>query len=172
MFNDKFGLTEAVLIGRKTMTRRRVIEGSLVPKYKVGEVVAIAQCYKEIIKSKQYGSIWAVGNDITVDDAGYTNKMFVKADLMPHQIKITNIRVEQLQDISDEDSLREGIEVTQSNRGRYLEKVNQANGGCITYQLGEATPIEAFAKLIDKVSGKGTWGNNPYVLVYEYELIK
>ena len=41
--------------------------------------------------------------------AGYTNKMFVKSDLMPHHIKITNIRMEQLQDISEEDCLKEGI---------------------------------------------------------------
>ena len=30
---------------------------------------------------------------------------------------------------------------------------------------------EAFAALIDKVSGKGTWESDPYVFVYEFELI-
>ena len=30
---------------------------------------------------------------------------------------------------------------------------------------------DAFAELIDKVSGKGTWESNPYVFVYEFELI-
>ena len=34
------------------------------------------------------------------------------------------------------------------------------------------TPREAFAALIDKVSGKGTWESNPYVWVYEFELMK
>lgn len=34
------------------------------------------------------------------------------------------------------------------------------------------TPRKAFAALIDKVSGKGTWDKNPLVFVYEFELIK
>lgn len=68
MFNDKFGLTQAVLEGRKTMTRRiiklnatdeeyldaafdwdlceSVIIGRYA-KYKIGEIVAIAQSYKD-----------------------------------------------------------------------------------------------------------------------------
>lgn len=32
--------------------------------------------------------------------------------------------------------------------------------------------ILAFASLIDKVSGKGTWDSNPWVIVYEFELLK
>lgn len=34
------------------------------------------------------------------------------------------------------------------------------------------TPREPYAKLIDKISGKGTWERNPLVFVYEFELIK
>lgn len=38
-------------------------------------------------------------------------------------------------------------------------------------ELG-STPREAFAALIDKVSGRGTWESNPYVVVYGFELVK
>ena len=74
--------------------------GEILPKYKVGEIVAVAQAYREV----------AHPNDGFLDDryevkdeyaAGWTNKMFVRADLMPHHIRITNVRVERLQDISD-----------------------------------------------------------------------
>ena len=34
------------------------------------------------------------------------------------------------------------------------------------------TPHEAYAALIDKISGKGTWERNPYVFVYDFELVK
>ena len=34
------------------------------------------------------------------------------------------------------------------------------------------TPRQAFAALIDKVSGRGTWDRNPWVVVYEFELVK
>ena len=31
---------------------------------------------------------------------------------------------------------------------------------------------DAYEILIDKVSGKGTWERNPYVFVYDFELVK
>lgn len=34
------------------------------------------------------------------------------------------------------------------------------------------TAKKAYAALIDKISGKGTWDSNPYVFVYEFELVK
>lgn len=30
----------------------------------------------------------------------------------------------------------------------------------------------AFASLIDKVSGRGTWQRNPWAVVYEFELVR
>ena len=78
MFSDRFGLTQAVLEGRKTMTRRIIPELAgktnvrlsefgiddsgkvyitelnsgidIYPKYQVGEVVAIARSYAETLK--------------------------------------------------------------------------------------------------------------------------
>ena len=34
------------------------------------------------------------------------------------------------------------------------------------------SPREAFAALIDRISGRGTWQRNPWVYAYEFELIK
>lgn len=34
------------------------------------------------------------------------------------------------------------------------------------------TPRKAYAELIDKINGKGTWKRNPYVFVYNFKLIK
>ncbi len=34
------------------------------------------------------------------------------------------------------------------------------------------SPREAFALLIDRVSGKGTWEKNPWVVAYKFELLK
>jgi hypothetical protein len=33
------------------------------------------------------------------------------------------------------------------------------------------SPIEAYAELIDKINGRGTWQKNPYVVVYDFQLI-
>lgn len=93
--------------------------------------------------------------------------MYVKANLMPNRIRITNIRAERLQEISYEDCFAEGV-VQQHGEG--------ANGEIYSYIPYEkplySTPREAYAALIDKISGKGTWASNPYVFAYEFELVK
>ena len=194
MFNDRFGLTQAVLEGRKTMTRRvckdqQCSKSDLLalfnydmltlmtpPNYLIGEVVAVAQSYNDVIEEwkKGYGQGFCFSPK---DRAGMTNKMFVRSEEMPHHIKITNIRVEHLQNISDEDCLREGV-VT-NTIGYYVEWLkckDWEKESHIEMENGETlklfpTPREAFAALIDKVSGKGTWESNPYVFVYEFELV-
>lgn len=94
--------------------------------------------------------------------------MFVKPELMPHQIRITNVRIERLQDISDDDCLNEGIEFDGKAQSFYCGFNASTNS---KIWLG-STPRDAYASLIDKVSGKGTWKRNPYVFVYEFELVK
>ena len=176
MFNDRFGLTQAVLDGRKTQTRR-IVPQSVIEKYAmledpaiiddarydVGEVVAVAQSYKDAGIEDVTDKDGYLYHAFTI--AGWDNKMFVRPDLMPHQIRITNVRIQRLQEISDEDCLKEGI-----------RKVVNENGIYVQYYVGNdacfETPREAFANLIDKVSGKGTWNSNPYVWVYDFELIK
>ena len=171
-FNDKFGLTQAVLDGCKTITRRIVTFTSCEDKihlsrYKVGEVVAIAQSYETVYHEQGLETL-----DMLVSgwkySKGWRNKLFVRADFMTHHIRITDINVERLQDISDEDCLKEGI---------YEDSGDDEFPPSIFYEFdgnkddGFDTPREAFAALIDKVSGKGTWESNPYVFVYVFELI-
>ena len=210
MFNDKYHLTQAVLNGTKTMTRREIIYpskfrgenvagyfvcrrpsgeivevcmydedermidgGQILPKYKVDEVIAIAQPYKDILnylpdgfRRKSDGYI----STIISSSVGLNNKMFVRADLMPHRIRITDVKVERLQDISDEDCIKEGV-----------YRLDSANGsGGIAYSFANAfgkkhiglydTSREAFAALINKVSGRGTWERSSFVWVYEFKL--
>ena len=220
MFNDKYSLTQAVLDGRKTMTRRiikcprtfkgewvagfnihrrhsdkKIVDwpcmydaderefdmGEILPKYELGEVVAIAQCYKSL----------GMNPEIALDDKdgigfytktkfapGWKNKMFVRADLMPHHIRITNIKIERLQAISDDECLHEGVEFSQEQykydgtKSYFVQNITEIGSRwnrMFCKHFG--TPRDAFAELIDKVSGKGTWASNPYVFVYEFELI-
>lgn len=193
MFNDKYGLTKAVLEGRKTQTRRIVhidpairidgwktmhdgsvacaqlfenmwiIDVNYKASYKVGEEVAIAQSYfdTEVLHDGGFSNIGQTSRLLA--QPGAKNKMFVKAELMPHRIKITKIRVERLQNISVEECLKEGIIC---KNGRYRVETNK---GVVFYTTDAR---QAFAYLIDKVSGKGTWDSNPYVFVYDFELVK
>lgn len=162
MFKDRYGLTKAVLEGRKTQTRRFLTTAP--DRYKLGEIVAIAQSYKEIFPDADFEM---VGTEFMTETAGWTNKRFVRADLMPHQIRITNVKKELLQDISWEDAVKEGIFRWQGTMLYHydMHARHPEASRFHTYQ-------EAFAFLIDKVSGKGTWNRNPLVTVYEFELIR
>ena len=192
MFNDKYGLTEAVLAKRKTQTRRiipsadhenRRYEGTpkltnpdgtksvlaqfsdkrVLSAYAINEVVAIAQAYKNIPKFPQL-SKQAV--EELKQSPGWNNKMFTKPDLMLHHIRITDIRVESLHDISKEDSLKEGI-WCDDNVG--LEGTTYWYHGLANSSF--RTSQEAYASLINLSSGKGTRESNPYVFVYDFRLI-
>ena len=183
MFNDKYCLTKAVLDGTKTMTRRVLREGTPLGNweettkhlpYKVGDIVAIAQPYKDIIESLPMYSN-AILNEVGMPrkefKAGWTNKMFVRADLMPHHIRITDVKIERLQDISEGECRHEGI-----GYHRYRDEVwsDDSLWGYYVHKNGLLlfdTPHEAFISLIDKISGKGTWENNPWVVVYSFELV-
>ena len=180
MFNDKYGLTQAVLEGRKTQTRRTFLKPgeetllhgitseyliSVKSRYKVGETIAIAQSYKDIhAEILREGGDWDLKKEFQ-QSKGYTNKMFVRAEKMPHAIRITNIRVQRLQDIREKDCIKEGLEWA---HGLFYVNYNKDIGSRLN--LGN-TPREAFASLIDSISGKGTWASNPYVFVYDFELI-
>lgn len=189
MFNDQYGLTEAVLDGRKTQTRRIayekpfkhirscgfIMEGKdkgklaindgneIVAKstYKIGEVVAVAQRYSDI----------PFANDIFIRAVpiGCSNKMFVKSSLMPHQIKITNIRCERLQDISTDDCMKEGIyccHMVWYHDSYSYDATNDSERKKWWY----ITPIEAYKMLSSKLHLN--WDSNPLVFVYDFKLVK
>lgn len=219
MFSDKFGLTQAVLEGRKTMTRRIVpsipcyavkgngklkylfaedlqMRGNTLmlfinnewheapkqsqPKYNIGETVAVAQSYENAgyasdtiqegraVRKSVHSEDWddymigKLGEWYIDQLAGWNNKMFTYPEMMPNQIRITDIKVERLQDISDEDCLAEGIFNTRPTSAMFGWD----------FDIYYSTPREAFADLIDKVSGKGTWYSNPYVVAYSFELVQ
>lgn len=207
MFNDKMCLTQAVIEGRKTQTRRIIpkdffsltwdekngtlwyensmgdfidVRNSKYALCKVDEVIAVAQSYcsiaeelensnnatcaahyeKNVQKASEYIS-W-------MEHPGFNNKMFVAADMMIHQIRITDVRVERLQDISDEDCLKEGIQTFYYGDCKFPPDGYTFDNGKSHFN----TPREAFAHLINKVSKKDVWQENPYVFVYDFELVR
>lgn len=227
MFNERFGLQQAVFDRLKTDTRRiekclsvlptefgegeyvvphlengkfivrKYWQGALldtytiVPKFKVGDVVAIAQRYKELGYT---GFIVEKGKPVQVEKSkGWSNKMFVKAELMQRHVEITNVRLQRLQDISEEDCRKEGI-IPVTWRQYHKQDWNDLSPQRYTdhnvwtlpkFREGiedpwaESDPDEymaetakvAFAVLIFKLMGRKVWDSNPWVLVYSFKLL-
>jgi len=152
-------------------------------QYHVGEIVAIAQPYKDI---HQYGTVptWVpspkdpTGFVMWDESAGYNNKLYVCADFMPHHIKITGIKAEFMQDISEEDAMKEGIiRVDETSRVMGCKPYYTYYGSKFHGETAKA----AFISLIDKLRKKPKTNingreipcepYNPIVFVYEFEFV-
>ncbi|MCM1219659.1 MAG: hypothetical protein NC548_34700 [Lachnospiraceae bacterium] len=197
MFNDEpYGLTEAVLRGTKTQTRRIVPQSHIeaygkyktsnkgtslsigeflikrgYARYTVGEIVAIAQRYKDLGLSPSYvhtktdhAKKKAEARPIG-ELPGWNNKMFVAAEFLPHHIKIVGVRVEKLQDISKEDIIAEGV--IEIEPGCHYSTAP----GKKSADLPARNLRGAYNRLIDGVSKKKIFRLNPYVYVFSFELI-
>lgn len=143
------------------------------PKYKVGEIVYLKEpyAYAPVLQESKpfypelsdylykYSS-----SDINIQ---WKNKLFMPESAARYFIEITAVRAERLQDISDEDCMKEGIESFTKDNQLY-------KFGLDGWDWSEMprTPREAYAALIDKISGKGTWEKNPFVWVYDFRLIQ
>ena len=195
MFNSEYGLEKAVLARTKNLTRRdgakvriqyeielslgnilgcggkrETLEEFAIRRgpFKVGDIVPVQQRYRDFLLFNH--AVMEKGKQITAGmSKGWENKMFVRTSLMPHHIKITEVRFEQLKCISDEECLREGIY-------RRDDVIDTQMRSVVRYQYyGNPamfkSPREAYASLIDKLGGRGTWERNEFQYVYGFELV-
>lgn len=136
----------------------------LKPKYKVDEIVYLKEPYvitgKHIIY--KFGS--TIGRECDKAGVKWSNKLFMPESAAHYFIKITAVRAERLQDITEEDCLKEGIEKNVF-KGEVLNIPEYFNG-YITVNY----PKEAYAGLINIINRKDIWGSNPFVWVYDFEL--
>ena len=138
------------------------------PRYKVGEVLAVAQAYRDVYDQLDLERL-RVSNGFLMENKGWSDRQYVRADFMPNKIRIINVRAERLQDITDEDCLREGI-IENAVPCQFAGIINN-----YTYEGAPGVYVyarEAFSALINRICGKGTWASNPWVFVYEFELVK
>jgi len=177
----KEDMFKAVIEGRKTQTRRIVkidpsfnligkgITGfttfedsklniyGVYPRYDNREVIYLKEPYMLINNIPYYRY-----NDEKESNGGllkWKNKMFMPEKYARYFIKITNVRVERLQDISEEDSMTEGISLP-----NYAEQT-------IT-DVRYPEPSAIFQDLWNSINGSESWDINPWVWVYTFELIK
>jgi len=143
---------EAILNGSKTMTRRPLtdlemldynswLEPEYFSKYKVGETVELAEVYENNPNNE-----WR---------------------LTGREVKIINIKVERLQDISEEDCIKEGGEVACLSCDdlaidcKCIESEHDNHKDIFRYDIWNFTPYKS----------PYDWNSNPYVFIYEFEVV-
>lgn len=134
---------------------------TLKPRYNVGDILYLKEPYY-ILESKQieyrYEPTFFLGGCV-MPKWKWKNKLFMPASAARYFIKITDVRAERLQDISNEDCIKEGI---------VFDGVVYLNG---FDKIQYLEPRAAYKALINSIDGKDTWDSNPWVWVYDYELI-
>jgi hypothetical protein len=81
------------------------------------------------------------------------------------QLEITGIRVERLQDISEDDAVAEGIQLFSDGTFKnYLLEDHFDQPGLL--------PIESYKSLWETINGPSSWDANPWVWVVEFKVIK
>lgn len=198
-FSEKSGDTQLVIDGRITQAReivsifdvsklKRTISLGLDVKgrcvllldgkiyiytaYNIGDVVPVAQSFQS-----RYMEILERVKDEVLRDTLREFAPFISAEstsdanIPCHHVCISNIRVERLQDISDADCLASGVRKVGSDNGEagyvYEEPYR------VFYSPTDifATPREAYMVHNNRDPRLRTWDRNPYVVVYDFELI-
>lgn len=165
-------MVRAILDGRKTQTRRVIKPAPFditfenrEPQYHIGDTLYVRETWKQYtIGTAGPGLI--DGYLYKADEPQDTSGMMVEGRWHPsiHMpkdaariwLKVTDIRCEQLNDMTEEDAIAEGFPDSPA---------------------GTDSPLERFAVLWDKTvkrvdRDRFGWYGNPWVWVYEFERIK
>ena len=166
MFRDKYpGNNEIQVIqGIKTQTRRMpkwLQQYNLKPDFWNKKAMAV---YLEIHSRYKIGGIVYIKQKTEHQK----NKMFAKEIHAKYFIEITGVRIERLHDISDEDCFKEGI-IKNEFHGFINPPINYNLSGDCKY-FGKAK--EAYFHLLKLVNPKLDINSNPWVIVYDFKLIK
>lgn len=163
-------LKQYVKKGYTEIYTKGVLQGMIAPKCPFGEVgdtIWVRETWQHtsefginnqdenagyIYKASENGKDW----EENTEGWKWKPSIFMPKDACRIFLKITNIRVERLQDISELDAECEGAKKMQ------LE------------HLGGAFPNHksGFESLWQSINGKESWDSNPYVWVIEFETIK
>lgn len=104
------------------------------------------------------------------EDGNPTGEPWKPSIFMPREaarifLEVTNVRVERLHDLDDNDAINEGIGAVKSGyeyHDIYQDYLNDKNS---------LNPVPSYKSLWEKINGKGSWDLNPWVWVYEFKVL-
>lgn len=178
-FNKK---TKAAVGDEEAVSRQKSNEATVKPRYTIGEVIYLKEPYYKAESGRivyRFDCPDCISPPLN-STIKWKNKLFMPESVARYFIRITGVRIEPLQDIRDEDCIKEGI-IEKRAEGRDLTDNNSISAYGIPEMATDTTvyatdwydtPREAYAVLFDSINGKGTWHSNPFVWVYDYELIR
>ncbi|RVO30329.1 hypothetical protein [Sinorhizobium meliloti] len=196
-------MVRALLDGRKTQTRRIIKPQPVSPYLENGDwwdETAPGTATPMVLKAYAGDRLWVKETHAHVGDNGddhmacpdLTRLVYYRADDVQPELSrwrpsifmrrqdsrltllVTDVRVERLQDISEEDAIAEGVERLHSGFYPY---------GIATFMTtfvdGREVPAQcctnardSYQLLWDHINGRGAWDANPWVAAYTFTVIK
>lgn len=134
---------------------------NLCPLGKIGDRLYVREAFKAGVCTESTIAYKATHKPSDLEEGWYEEIKWTPSIHMPRKysritLEITNIRVERLNDISNDDAKSEGYWY-----GR---------GGGVPDKA--ITPSDQFPTLQEEIYGDGSWSSNPWVWVIEFKYIK
>ena len=194
-------MVRAILEGRKTQTRRECKSPGQKASWNVGDILYVKETWGVGTRPDPYQGAVS-GIEYRADEAyldqyanlrifpfddfdcekyegrGWRPSRFMPKAIARIWLKVTNVRVERLLDISEADAIAEGIEfgdlqiygMVGSMGTRYRDYRLQGAVCVNTVILSDAR--ESYFSLWDSINGAGSHKENPWVFVIEFERIE
>jgi|LakMenE18May11ns_1017448.scaffolds.fasta_scaffold9726959_2 hypothetical protein len=152
------------------------------PKYSIGDVLWVRETWQVtdflhisddnwgyIYKASENGEDWESNSE----DWKWKPSIFMPKEACRLFLEVTDIRVERLQDILEEDAIAEGIgswvEERLKSKPTHYELYYREKGDESTYS---SCPIVSYQSLWQKINGKESWDENPFVWVIEFKKLE
>lgn len=145
-------MVQAILDDLKTVTRREATTGNRYQKWSVGDLLWVRESWQwegdtKWSDAKPMGDFWYkadIGRTIEQGPAKWRPSIHMPRQAARILLEITNISIEKLHSITEEDAIKEGISM-----GEHADKI--------------LTAKDCFEVLWHSINGKESWDRNPDV---------
>jgi hypothetical protein len=142
-------------------------------KFNVGDILWVRETWNTLSEYVRKPDYSVMSNDDFVYKANedridkWKPSIFMPRSACRIRLKITDIRVERLQDISEADAIAEGAEpALETAGGNFLEYIDKSH---VFYNFAPFKFRTGYKKLWSKINGQKSWDENPFVWVIEFK---
>jgi len=165
-------------------------------RYRVGETVYVKEAWRSWCVEGEWHVRYRLDNAIVIPNVSadeetddyyfaehdkWDSPLFMPEWAARHFITITGVRAERVQEITEEDVVKEGVRYPVTQEGNRALRITGKHPpsdyipkGCfdgLAYAGTNEVWLKAhFASLWDTINPKHSWDSNPWVWVYEFQL--
>jgi hypothetical protein len=135
-------------------------------KINKGDIIWVRETFKEIIFKGEKKYLYKANPDHQA--MKWKPSLFMPKEACRIFLKCTSVHIERLHDITEQSAINEGIEIIHKAE----KNVSVFKRYDLKEKLGTTNPIYSYQTLWQKINGKESWDENPFVWVYKFERVE